>query len=365
MFTITVDPDISLHLIQEEHHHIIFKLLEDNRDHLREHMGEFDKTRDDIRQRCVNDKQSFAQNGTLSTLIMYQGQAVGKISLRNHTGGIVSGAEIGYWLAEGFVGKGIITRATKTMTDYAFAHLDVNRVYLGITPQNPRSYAIPERLGFTLEGTIRQNEQLNGEWIDHRIYTMLKQDWELPQNLPILRYQINDKLELRPIEKQHATELFTLCIDNQSHIGEWLPWVYDTKTVDDTMGFIEESLKQYGNNDGWQVGIWHDNQLVGMIGYLYWNFQNYDTEIGYWLAESATGHGIMTRCTRELVRYAIDTLKLNRVIIRCADGNIKSANVAIRLGFTHEGTHRQSLKLQDQFHDGRIYGLLAEEWQNQ
>lgn len=365
MFYIQVDDEIQLHLVQAHHTQALFTLIDTNRDYLEEFNGAMDETLDAVHQRYLRSKAIYATNGSLITLIFYRGQMAGSINLHHRTGGMISGAEIGYWLAEGMTGKGIMTRSTKAMLDYAFTQLDYNRVFLGIATNNPRSYAIPERLGFTLEGTIRQNEKVNGAWVDHRIYAMLKSDWEQPQHSPILSFPIDDNLDIRLIEKRHAEELFRLTDANREHIGEWLPWVDDTQSVDDTLDFINESITQYGNNDGFQAGIWHDGQLVGMIGYLFLNRHNNFTEIGYWLAKSATGQGIMTLCTRVLVDYAFNKLKLNRVIIRFADGNDKSGNVARRLGFIHEGTERQGIKLRDRYTDTHTYSILAEEWQTQ
>lgn len=363
MFTITVDHEITLHLVQEHHHPIIFDLVENNREHIEKYAGAYDSTLEEVHQRSLRSKEVFSKNGTLITLITYLGQPAGAINLHNRTGGTISGAEIGYWLAKEFVGRGIMTRTVKTLTDYAFTNTDLNRVFMGIATNNPRSYAIPERLGFTLEGTLRQNETLNGEWVHHRIYAMLKDDWTLPQNPPILHYPIDDNLELRLIDKHHAETLSTLVDTNREHLREWLPWVDDSQVVDDTLEFIKGAIKQYGENNGFQAGIWHNNQLVGMIGYLYWDFTDKQTEIGYWLAKSATGHGIMTRCTRALVDYSFKSLGLNRVLIRCAVGNDKSCSVAKRLGFTHEGIARQSHWLHNQCIDMNHYAILAEEWQ--
>ncbi len=365
MFTIKVDHEITLHLIQENHHHDLFTLIETSRDHLREHMGaNLAQDKAEVHQLCLRSKKLFAENGAIITLITYQGKTAGLINIQDRTGEGISGAEIGYWLGKDFIGKGIITRAAKTLTDYAFKHWDVQRVFLGIATDNPRSIAVAERLGFTIEGTLRQNDKINGKWVDHQIYTMLKQEWQHPQEPPILRYQLDDRLDLRLVEKQHAQTIFDACNANREHIGKFLPWIDNTKSVDDTMGFVEESLTQYGNNDGWQAGIWHDNQLVGMIGYLFWNTVNHHTEIGYWLAESATGQGIMTRCARELTRYAFETVKLNRVVIRCDVDNHASAGVAKRLGYQHEGIERQGIKSRDRYVNVHVYSLLAEEWQN-
>ena len=363
VFQITVDHEITLQLEQEHHHSALFDLLEKNRDHVYEHLGEFDKTLEDTRQACLRAQNYFATSGSIIVLAIYKGQLTGWLNLFNRTGGTISGAEIGYWLGKEFVGKGIITRAVKTLTDYAFAHMDVNRVFMGIATNNPRSYAIPERLGFTLEGTVRHNEQINGEWIDHRIYAMLKNDWIPAQKPPILHYPISDTLDIRLIDKHHADALFTLLDKNREHLREWLPWVDASQIVDDTIEFVESSLEQYGKNDGFQAGIWQDNQLVGMIGYLYWDFSNKQTEIGYWLAKDATGHGIMTRATRALVDYAFQQLDLHRIIIRCAVGNEKSCSVAKRLGFTHEGIARESNRLHNQWVGMNIYSILKKEWQ--
>ena len=102
MFYIRVDNEIELHLVQEHHHQTISDLLDQNREFLNEHIGDVDRTSDEVHQRCLRSKELFARNGTLITLIIFQGQAIGSINLHNRTGGTVSGLEIGYWLAQDF-----------------------------------------------------------------------------------------------------------------------------------------------------------------------------------------------------------------------------------------------------------------------
>jgi len=225
MFSITVDDEISLHLVQEHHYHDLFTLIDQNRGYIGQHMAYLAETKDEVHQLCLRSKTLFAESGALITAIYYHDQLAGMISVRDRTGGSISGAEIGYWLGEDFVGNGIITRATKTLTDYVFAHWDIQRVFLGITPQNKRSYAIAERLGFTLEGTIRNNDKINDEWVDYRIYAMLRGDWDVPQNPPILCYRLDDKLNMRLVEQPHAQAIFDVIDINRKHIGEYMPWL--------------------------------------------------------------------------------------------------------------------------------------------
>lgn len=63
--------------------------------------------------------------------------------------------EIGYWLRVGMTGRGYMTDAVKLVTDYAFNTLGAKRVFIQCDARNERSAAIPRRLGFVHEATLR------------------------------------------------------------------------------------------------------------------------------------------------------------------------------------------------------------------
>jgi len=84
---------------------------------------------------------------------------------------------LGYWLAEEFVGRGIMTRATSALTTFAFDDLRLHRVVIRAATGNTRSRAIPMRLGFTHEGTEREVQLLNGRFVDLEVYSMLSTEW--------------------------------------------------------------------------------------------------------------------------------------------------------------------------------------------
>ena len=56
--------------------------------------------------------------------------------------------------------------------------MDLNRVQINCNVENERSRAVPERLGFKLEGIHRQVEYLNGRFGDWAVYGMLREEWE-------------------------------------------------------------------------------------------------------------------------------------------------------------------------------------------
>lgn len=174
-------------------------------------------------------------------------------------------------------------------------------------------------------------------------------------------YQVHDKTTLRLLEPRHAEPLFALTDANRAHLREWLPWLDSTTSVKDTLAFIQASQQQFASNNGFQAGIWYQDQIVGVIGFrIAW--QNQSTSIGYWLSREFQGRGIMTKACRALADYAFKELGLNRVEIRCAVENLKSRAIPERLGFKNEGTVRQAERLYERFLDIVIYGVLANEW---
>lgn len=66
--------------------------------------------------------------------------------------------EIGYWLRDGAVGKGYMSEAVQLQTAYCFDGLGAQRVAIRCDARNVRSRAIPQRLGYTLEATLYNNE---------------------------------------------------------------------------------------------------------------------------------------------------------------------------------------------------------------
>ena len=86
--------------------------------------------------------------------------------------------EIGYWLAAGAQGSGTMTACCRFVVRYAFLTLDLNRVEIAAATDNQRSRAIPERLGFKLEGVLRQREHLYGRYLDHAVYSQLRSEFD-------------------------------------------------------------------------------------------------------------------------------------------------------------------------------------------
>ncbi|MBU5467504.1 GNAT family N-acetyltransferase [Virgibacillus sp. MSJ-26] len=175
-------------------------------------------------------------------------------------------------------------------------------------------------------------------------------------------YEVDKDISLRLLSGLDADELFILTDESRNHLREWLPWLDDTQTVNDSRKFIEHSMTLFNNRQGLTVGIFYKGELAGVGGFNEYDWKNRIGYIGYWLGDRYVGKGIMTKVVYALTGYGFRDLKLNRIDIRAATGNLKSRAIPERLGYTFEGQLREAEWLYDRYVDHAIYGMLTREW---
>jgi RimJ/RimL family protein N-acetyltransferase len=80
--------------------------------------------------------------------------------------------ELGYWVAEPFWGKGIMTKAVLQMVDYGFKTFDITRIFARPFGTNIASQTVLEKAGFILEARLDKTLYKNGEFLDELIYAV-------------------------------------------------------------------------------------------------------------------------------------------------------------------------------------------------
>jgi ribosomal-protein-serine acetyltransferase len=169
-------------------------------------------------------------------------------------------------------------------------------------------------------------------------------------------------LELRLLNLRDAGALFALVEANRDRLRRWLPWPDANRSVLDSRAYVLRMRAHARAGRGQSFGLWWKDRLVGVAGFVWIDPANQSAGIGYWLAEAAEGHGLMTAAVAALLRHGFRTLGLNRIELRAGVRNRRSRAIPQRLGFRHEGTLRHSERLGDRFVDHAVYGLLAGEW---
>jgi len=113
-------------------------------------------------------------NDTFAFAITVNGKVIGSIGAFRQTNIHNKIAELGYYIAEEYWGKGIMTEAVKQLCDYVFSHTDIIRIYAEPFAYNIGSCRVLEKAGFQYEGTLRSNALKNGNVLDMKMYSKLK-----------------------------------------------------------------------------------------------------------------------------------------------------------------------------------------------
>lgn len=116
------------------------------------------------------------ENDTFAFAITVNEKVIGSIGALRQTNIHNKTAELGYYIAEEYWGKGIMTEAVKQLCDYMFSHTDIIRIYAEPFAYNIGSCRVLEKAGFQHEGTLRSNALKNGRVLDMKMYSKLKTD---------------------------------------------------------------------------------------------------------------------------------------------------------------------------------------------
>ncbi len=96
----------------------------------------------------------------------------------NYFSRVSNKAEMGYELSPLYWGKGIIPLACKTIINYAFISLKLNRIEALVEDGNKNSDKVLEKCGFQKEGLLKQYMFYKNKYVDLNMYAFLKDEWE-------------------------------------------------------------------------------------------------------------------------------------------------------------------------------------------
>ena len=172
---------------------------------------------------------------------------------------------------------------------------------------------------------------------------------------------VDSEILLRRPTLEDAEGLFALVDSNRQYLRRWLPWVDFVASLEDERLWVQTHLAE--DAPEYVLLMVYKGDVAGAVGIRGRGSRSRRGEIGYWIAENMQGRGIVTRSCRVIIDYMFERLNMNRVVIRASADNVRSRSIPHRLGFTFEGTERQSeLLYDDTFQDMAVYSMLASEW---
>ncbi len=119
------------------------------------------------------------EDETFAFAVTIDNKAVGSIGVFRQGNIHRQTAELGYYIAEEYWGKGIMTEAVRQTCEYVFDKSDIIRIYAEPFAYNTASCRVLEKAGFQYEGTLRNNAVKNGKVIDMKMYSLLKAEMRI------------------------------------------------------------------------------------------------------------------------------------------------------------------------------------------
>lgn len=177
-----VDDSIQLELLRPEQLYAHFNLIHQYRDHI----GAWESwaqqtTLEDQRAYLERKLEEYGRSEGFSAGIWMRETPADPFELVGNLSCAIQrwqqSAEIGYWLIPPMTGRGIVTRAARATIDHLLGELGLGRVQISVTEGNFPSRRVAERLGFHLDGILRHETLLNGQWMNRAIYSMLREEW--------------------------------------------------------------------------------------------------------------------------------------------------------------------------------------------
>ncbi len=141
---------------------------------------------------------------------------------------------------------------------------------------------------------------------------------------------------------------------------------YEIKSVDNITDMIESYITGYAEKTStrWAIARKDTDVLIGTCGYFWWYAGYSITEIGYDLSKEYWGKNLMTQAVQACVRWAFETLEVNRIQATVMAGNFGSARVLEKNGFSLEGTMREYKICHGEPRDYWMFSLLKKEYKS-
>ena len=113
----------------------------------------------------------------LAMILKSEGKLIGNVGIRVNDPE-QGEANIGYELGSVYWGNGYATEAAHAIVSFGFESLNLHRVWSWCVAQNIGSARVMEKIGMTHEGRLHEREFIKGEWRDHLIYAVLREEWK-------------------------------------------------------------------------------------------------------------------------------------------------------------------------------------------
>ncbi|MFD1140322.1 GNAT family N-acetyltransferase [Larkinella insperata] len=169
-----------------------------------------------------------------------------------------------------------------------------------------------------------------------------------------------DRLIIRRLKQSDGNNLHQLRSDPA--LMRFIPRPLTT-CVEDAVRLIQVFNDAIRRNESitWGITLQDQPGVIGTIGFVRINPENFRAEVGYLLHPDYQGLGIMQEALQAVVDYGFGAMRLHSIVAIVDPGNTASARVLERSGFRKEGHFREDKYFNGRFLDSVYYARLASE----
>ncbi len=169
------------------------------------------------------------------------------------------------------------------------------------------------------------------------------------------------RLRLRPLAETDTDAIFALQ-SNANVLRYWDASPWKERAQAERFIAVCEQMEQEATGARLAIERAADNAFIGWCSLAKWDPNYRSAKMGYCLDDAAWGRGFATEAAGAVLRWAFDTLDLNRVQAETDTRNTASSRVLEKLGFVREGTLREDCIVDADVSDSWVYGLLRRDW---
>lgn len=161
-------------------------------------------------------------------------------------------------------------------------------------------------------------------------------------------------LTLRPWVRADAPELARAYADPEIH-----RWHCRSLSLAEAESWVAHEAERWQRDLGSSWAITQDRSLCGRVGIGGVRLDEGLAGVTYWVLPTARRRGVATNALTAVVNWAFDTAGFHRLELDHSTSNAASCHVAVKAGFTLEGTKRAQAKHLDGWHDMHAHAIVA------
>jgi RimJ/RimL family protein N-acetyltransferase len=171
------------------------------------------------------------------------------------------------------------------------------------------------------------------------------------------------RVVLRPYQPGDEHALYEAARESVAEVGAWLSWCHPDYRLEEARGWVEHCARAWQQGTEYEFATTRksDGRFLGGCGLNHIDRVNRVANLGYWVRTSQTRRGVATAAALLLMQFGFGELKLNRIEVIAATGNVASQRVAEKIGATREGILRNRLAVHDRVFDAVIFSLLPQD----